>query len=93
MRFPAPATLIAPLLLLLAACAKPDTEDQHPDTVLRVALSSDIHIIEPLLTYRNDLSVAPLLAEQWAIDADGRSYDFFLRKGVTFHNGEERGLA
>jgi peptide/nickel transport system substrate-binding protein len=33
-------------------------------------------------------SMAPSLAESWTAAPDGRSYDFTLRKGVRFHNGE-----
>src|SRR5262249_16903891 len=32
--------------------------------------------------------MAPSLAESWSESADGLAYDFVLRKGVTFHNGE-----
>jgi peptide/nickel transport system substrate-binding protein len=32
--------------------------------------------------------MAPSLAESWSESADGLSYDFVLRRGVTFHNGE-----
>jgi peptide/nickel transport system substrate-binding protein len=33
-------------------------------------------------------SAAPSLAESWTAAPDGLSYEFVLRKGVTFHNGE-----
>jgi peptide/nickel transport system substrate-binding protein len=32
--------------------------------------------------------VAPSLAQSWSQSADGLSYDFILRPGVKFHNGE-----
>ena len=32
--------------------------------------------------------MAPCLAESWSMAPDGLSYDFTLRKGVLFHNGE-----
>jgi peptide/nickel transport system substrate-binding protein len=33
-------------------------------------------------------SMAPCLAESWSIAPDGLSYDFVVRPGVKFHNGE-----
>src|SRR5436853_3695506 len=32
--------------------------------------------------------MAPGLAESWTESADGLRYEFVLRRGVTFHNGE-----
>jgi peptide/nickel transport system substrate-binding protein len=54
--------------------------DGNTDTVL-------YHIGEALVAYRDDLTVAPLLAESIALSDDRRSYTFTLRSGLTFHNG------
>ncbi|HWM79029.1 MAG TPA: ABC transporter substrate-binding protein, partial [Methylomirabilota bacterium] len=32
--------------------------------------------------------MAPSLAESWTESSDGLRYEFVLRRGVTFHNGE-----
>jgi peptide/nickel transport system substrate-binding protein len=33
-------------------------------------------------------AMAPSLAESWSASKDGLTYDFVLRKGATFHNGD-----
>src|SRR3989442_5583088 len=32
--------------------------------------------------------MTPSLAESWTMSPDGLSYEFVLRKGATFHNGD-----
>lgn len=46
-----------------------------------------LHMVEGLVGYREDGSVAPLLAETVAMSDDGLTYTFRLRSGVSFHNG------
>lgn len=45
------------------------------------------HVVEGLVAYREDATVAPMLAESISVSPDGRTYTFKLRKGVKFHNG------
>jgi peptide/nickel transport system substrate-binding protein len=47
-----------------------------------------LHMVEGLVAYREDVSVGPLLAESIETSADGKTYTFKLRQGVTFSNGE-----
>jgi ABC-type transport system substrate-binding protein len=42
-----------------------------------------------LVDYDERGTVVPELAERWEIADDGRSYRFFLREGVTMHDGSE----
>jgi peptide/nickel transport system substrate-binding protein len=45
-------------------------------------------IYEPLVNLSRDLrTVLPGLAESWEASADGLTYTFHLRRGVTFHDG------
>ncbi|WP_377805959.1 ABC transporter substrate-binding protein [Azospirillum sp. A29] len=46
-----------------------------------------LHMVEGLVGYRANGSVAPLLAESVDRSDDGKTYSFRLRQGVTFHNG------
>ncbi|HVJ90807.1 MAG TPA: ABC transporter substrate-binding protein [Labilithrix sp.] len=42
-----------------------------------------------LVDYDDDGQVQPDIAELWTIDDDGKTYRFFLREGVRFHDGNE----
>ncbi|PWF21067.1 ABC transporter substrate-binding protein [Corticimicrobacter populi] len=46
-----------------------------------------LNVIEGLVGYRADGTVAPLLAESVDISSDGLTYTFRLRPDVKFHNG------
>lgn len=43
---------------------------------------------DALLKPMPDNSMAPSLATKWSESEDGRTYDFELRQGVKFHNGD-----
>jgi len=45
------------------------------------------HVVEGLVAYREDATVAPMLAESIGVSPDGRTYTFKLRKGIKFQNG------
>jgi peptide/nickel transport system substrate-binding protein len=61
-----------------------------PTVAPAAAIGEIVHynVLEGLTKINVDGSVTPLLAESWAMDPDGRSYTFKLRKGVKFHDGE-----
>ncbi len=46
------------------------------------------HIGEALVAHRDDMSIAPMLAESFEVSDDGRTYTFQIRKGARFHNGD-----
>ncbi|NKX43149.1 ABC transporter substrate-binding protein [Roseicyclus persicicus] len=45
------------------------------------------NVFEGLTRFGPDGSVLPALAESWEISDDGSVYTFYLREGVTFHDG------
>lgn len=46
------------------------------------------HIGEALVAHRDDMSVAPMLAESFEVSTDGLTYTFHIREQASFHNGE-----
>lgn len=61
-------------------------------TLVPVAIDekSNFHIAsqiyEGLVRFDKDLKVIPAIARAWAISADKKKYQFFLRKDVSFHD-------
>lgn len=45
-------------------------------------------IFSGLVTLNKDLEVVPDIARDWEISQDGKTYTFYLRKDVKFHNGD-----
>lgn len=45
-------------------------------------------VIEGLLEYDENLKPKPQLATEWSVSDDGLTYDFQLRKNVSWHDGE-----
>jgi ABC-type transport system substrate-binding protein len=42
-----------------------------------------------LVDYAPDGTLRPDLAERWTLSSDGRTYQFLLREGARFHDGDE----
>jgi peptide/nickel transport system substrate-binding protein len=45
------------------------------------------HVYEPLVAYRDDMSIGPMVAERYEVSNDGKTYTFKIREGIVFHNG------
>ena len=66
-----------------------DAKTLDPQATNDVASSGAmLQIYETLVTVDDDNNVHPQLAEKWE-KTDDRTYKFYLRKGIKFHNGEE----
>lgn len=47
------------------------------------------NMYEGLVTWGEDNTIQPLLAESWEVKDNGKIYVFKIKKGVKFHNGRE----
>ncbi|WP_372837735.1 ABC transporter substrate-binding protein [Phaeovulum sp.] len=98
MRKPFKPAFAALLLSAGMAWAAPDTitvgmvlEPPNLDPTAGAAAAIDevvyANIFEGLTRFGPDGAVLPALAEAWEVSPDGRIWTFFLRSGVTFHDG------
>ena len=72
--------------LVVAQSGDPVSLDPHATNDNRSALVIN-QIFEPLVRQTENLELIPWLAESWE-RIDDRTYEFHLREGVYFHNGE-----
>lgn len=75
--------------LVLGMILEPTSLD--PTMAPAAAIGEVVHynILEGLTKINVDGSIAPLLAESWKMDADGKAFTFKLRKGVKFSDGAD----
>jgi len=60
------------------------------DPAISSEMSSHLYVMQlysGLVKFDSKLKPAPDMAESWEVSADGKTYTFFLRKNVKFHNG------
>ncbi|MBW8617066.1 MAG: ABC transporter substrate-binding protein [Hyphomicrobiales bacterium] len=76
-----------PNVLVVGQIAEPKSLDPHAVTAVndfRILMN----VYDGLVRYRSGtLEVEPSLAKKWDISADGKTYTFNLREGVSFHDG------
>ena len=48
-----------------------------------------MQIFSGLVRLDDELETVPDIAEKWKVSSDGMTYRFYLRRGVTFHDGRE----
>lgn len=71
-----------------------DSRDNYDPRSLDPAVSTDVptgravgYLFDGLTRFTPDAKVEPALADRWDVSADGTTYTFHLRHGVTFHDG------
>src|SRR4051812_12552218 len=71
-----------------------DSRDNYDPRSLDPAVSTDVptgravgYLFDGLTRFTPDAKVQPALAERWDVSADGTTYTFHLRHGVTFQDG------
>ncbi|GAC1327200.1 MAG: ABC transporter substrate-binding protein [Chloroflexota bacterium] len=67
--------------------------DVGPPTPFRVSTVGPggpalLSLMYDTLTWKDENGIIPWLAADWAVSADGRTWDFTLRQGVTWQDGQ-----
>jgi oligopeptide transport system substrate-binding protein len=53
------------------------------------SLTYIVEIFGGLVSFDPELNLTPDIAERWEVSSDGKTYTFYLRNGVKFHNGRD----
>ena len=59
---------------------------EHPGIITSLMIFYALH--DALVKPMPGKPTAPILAESWTVSPDGLVYEFVLRRGVVFHNGD-----
>jgi peptide/nickel transport system substrate-binding protein len=78
----------APASLMVQVTTEPPGLDLTATSASATAAVVHYNIQECLVKVDRHGKIVPWLAERWQA-ADGRTYTFFLKRGVKFHNGRE----
>jgi ABC-type transport system substrate-binding protein len=73
-------------VLTVAIDANPSSLDIQDAQTFLTGLVLGIHVYDRLFE-QSPTGLKPLLAERWEASGDGRTWTFFLRRGVKFHDG------
>jgi peptide/nickel transport system substrate-binding protein len=79
----------APATLIVQVATEPPGLDLTATSASATAAAVLYNIQECLVKMDRHGRITPWLAERWQTTADGRTYTFFLKRGVKFHNGRE----
>ncbi len=79
----APSTTLA-----VGFSAEPENLDFTTTDGAAIPQALLLNVYEGLVRLDDDGAIVPLLATEWIVSPDRKTYDFTLRSGVTFSNGD-----
>lgn len=73
--------------LVVAVSTEPPSLDPTTNAAAVIRLLLQYNLYETLVALGPNGELQPLLARSWEVSEDGHTYTFFLRSGLTFHDG------